>query len=51
LGGVAWLTARKVLKPSPDRQKLPDSQSPPVNDILQEAEEVRSHRPDRDYNA
>jgi hypothetical protein len=44
LGGLAWLTARKVLKSSPDRPQLPDSQSPPVNHILQQAEEVRSTR-------
>ncbi|MEG4442144.1 hypothetical protein QUB47_07205 [Microcoleus sp. AT9_B5] len=44
LGGVAWLIARKLLKPSSEQTRLTDSQSPPVNHILQEAEEVRSTR-------
>ncbi len=44
LGGVAWLTARKVLKSSPDQTRLTDSQNPPVNHILREAEEVRCLR-------
>ena len=44
LGGVAWAIARKVLKSSPDRQSVSGSQNPPVNRILQEAEEVRCLR-------
>ncbi|MEG4454973.1 hypothetical protein [Microcoleus sp. N9_A1] len=44
LGGLALLTARKVLKSSSDRQSVSGSQSQPVNDILREAEEVRSTR-------
>lgn len=44
LGGVALLTARKVLKSSSDRQSVSGSQSQPVNHILREAEEVRSTR-------
>ncbi|MEG4857484.1 hypothetical protein QUB75_06875 [Microcoleus sp. K1-B6] len=44
LGGLALLTARKVLKSSSDRQSVSGSQSQPVNPVLQEAEEVRSTR-------
>jgi hypothetical protein len=44
LGGVAWLTARKVFKPSPNRQSLSASESQPINHILREVEEVRSTR-------
>jgi len=44
LGGLAFLTARKVLKSSFDRQSVSGSQSQRVNHVLQEAEEVRSTR-------
>lgn len=53
LGWLAWFRTKRHLnaKSSPVQANLPDSQSPPVNHILQEVEEVRSHPPDRDYNA
>jgi hypothetical protein len=53
LGWLAWFGTKRLLngKSSPGQANLTDSQSPPVNHILQEAEEVRSHPPDRDYNA
>ncbi|TAF02024.1 MAG: hypothetical protein EAZ78_16025, partial [Oscillatoriales cyanobacterium] len=44
LGGLAWAIARKVLKSSPAQTRLTDSQNPPVNHILREAEEVRCLR-------
>jgi hypothetical protein len=44
LGGLAFLTARKVLKSSFDRQSVSGSQNQRVNHVLQEAEEVRSTR-------
>ncbi len=60
LGWLAWFFTKRHLKgkSSPGQTSLPDSQNPPVNHILQEAEEVRclrqaslTHPPDRDYNA
>lgn len=44
LGGVVWAIARKLLKPSSQQTSVPIAQSPPVNDSLREAEEVRSTR-------
>ncbi|WP_373536487.1 hypothetical protein [Microcoleus sp.] len=46
LGWLAWFRTKRHLngKSSPEQTSLPDSQSQPVNPILQEAEEVRSTR-------
>jgi hypothetical protein len=58
-GGLGWLSwfltkrhlTHKLQQSSSVQANLPDSENPPVNHILQEAEEVRSHPPERDYNA